>query len=102
MLKDQGNKILTTLEIMLVDPIGIVHDEEERRKILEVYHNDRIVGGHCGRKRLYAKLRTKYYSKNMTRDIASFVRECKEYKLNKVKTGTREQLTLTPTPVKPV
>lgn len=100
-LKNHGNKLLTTLEIMLVDAIEIINDEEERRKILEIYHNDPIVGGHCGRKRLYAKVRTKFYWKNMTRDIASFVKECRECTLNKVKVGTREQLTLTPTPVNP-
>lgn len=100
-LKNHGNRILKTLEIMLVDPIETIIDEDKKRKLLEIYHNDPITGGHCGRKRVYAKLRTKYYWRNMTRTIASFIKECRECSLNKVRKGNREELTLTPTPAKP-
>ena len=35
---------------------------------MEIYHNDPILGEHCGQKRLYAKVKAKYYWKKMTRD----------------------------------
>lgn len=100
-LKNHGNKTLKSFKIILVDPIKTVVEEAEKTKLLETYHKDPIIGGHCGRKRLYAKLRTRYYWKNMTKDISAFVKGCKQCNLNKVKIGNKEKLTLTPTPNKP-
>ena len=65
---------------------------------MEIYHNDPILRGHCGQKKLYAKLKTKYYWKKMTRDIAKFGRNCEKCILNKVKPQNIEKLVLTPTP----
>ena len=55
---------------------------------------------HCGRKKLYAKIRTKYYWKNMTKDVTNFVKHCNVCSLSKVKHGHKEKLVLTPIPVK--
>lgn len=68
---------------------------------MTIYHCDPIAGGHCDMKKLYAKLRTKYYWKNMTRDIAEFVKVCENCNVNKVKVANKEYLTFTPTPFKP-
>lgn len=100
-LKDHGMETLKNLEIILTDPIETVKDKDKKEKLMNVYHNDPILGGHCGRRRLYAKLRTKYFWKNMTKDIATFVNNCKKCNLNKVKPGNTEELFLTPTPIKP-
>lgn len=99
-LKDRGNKILKSLEIILTDPIAIVKTEDEKQKLMQIYHNDPLIGGHCGQKKLYAKIRTKYYWKKMTKDIAKYVRNCSKCNLNKVKPSNTEKLVLTPTPSK--
>ncbi|XP_067620910.1 retrovirus-related Pol polyprotein from transposon 412 isoform X12 [Eurosta solidaginis] len=99
--KNIGNKILKSLEIILTDPVETVTDEDTKLKLMKIYHNDPISGGHCGMKRLYAKLRTKFYWKNMTRDISKYIKNCKDCLSNKVKPKTKEKLVLTPTPCKP-
>ncbi|XP_067622234.1 retrovirus-related Pol polyprotein from transposon 412 isoform X2 [Eurosta solidaginis] len=99
--KISGNKILKSLQIILTDSVETVTETEQKQKLMTIYHEDPLLGGHCGTKRLYSKLRTKYYWKNMTRDIAKFVKNCKKCLLNKVKPKTKENLVLTPTPCKP-
>lgn len=99
-LKDYGNKVLKNFEIILTEPIETVTEEQDKEKLMRIYHNDPILGGHCGQKKLYAKIRTKYYWKKMTRDIAKFVKNCPKCNLNKVKPSNVEKLVLTPTPTK--
>lgn len=97
-LKDQGLKSLNEIQIMLTNPIERIFGKEEKEKLMTIYHNDPLLGGHCGRHKLYAKLRTKYFWKNMTKDIANFIRNCDKCNHNKVRPGNKEQLILTPTP----
>lgn len=66
---------------------------------MKIYHNDPILGDHCGRKKLYAKIRTKYFWKNITKYV--FVKNCNKCNLNKVKPGNKEELILTLNPIKP-
>ncbi|XP_067633073.1 retrovirus-related Pol polyprotein from transposon 412 isoform X3 [Eurosta solidaginis] len=100
-LKTTGNKILKHLEIVLTEPVETVTDEDKKQQLITIYHTDPILGGHFGSKKVYAKLRTKYYWKGMTRDIAKFVKNCEKCLLNKVKPKTKENLVLTETPCKP-
>ncbi|XP_036340243.1 uncharacterized protein LOC118749545 [Rhagoletis pomonella] len=100
-LQISGNKVLKSLQIILTDPVETITEDDKKLKLMTIYHNDPISGGHCGNKKLYAKLRTKYYWKNMTRDIAKFVKSCEKCLLNKVKPKTKENLVLTPTPCEP-
>lgn len=67
----------------------------------KLYHDDHIRGGHCGQKRMYARLRAKYFWKNMVHDIANYIRKCEKCILNKPKTATREPMKITATPQKP-
>lgn len=99
--KTHGNRVLKHLQIRLIDPIEIVDELEKRNQLMNIYHQDKIVGGHCGQKKLYAKLRNKFYWKNMTKDISKFVKSCTDCQQNKVKIGGREELKITPTPMKP-
>lgn len=99
-LKSSGNKTLKNLEIILTEPKAIVFTEDEKQKLMQIYHNDPLLGGHCGQKKLYAKIRTKYYWKRMSKDIANYVRNCTDCRLNKVKPSNIEKLVLTPTPSK--
>lgn len=93
-------KTLKTLKIALIKPVIHIKDKEEQQRILKEYHFDRMRGGHIGRNRLYAKTRAQFYWKNMSKDIAKLVRECKNCKMNKPRPATREPMALTPTPQK--
>lgn len=48
-------------------------------------------------KRRYAKLRHRYYWKNITKDIGNYTRNCEKCKLDKVKPTNIEELTITET-----
>lgn len=99
--KNACMKILKNVQIALIHPVTRIDDPNEQLKLIGEYHSDRIRGGHCGQKRLYARLRNQFYWRGMTRDIAKFVKNCKECMLSKPKMGTREPMAITPTPQKP-
>ena len=63
---------------------------------------DPLLGGRCGRSKLCAKLRTKYFWKNMSRYVANFVRNCSRCSVNKVRPGDKEELVLTLTPAQAI
>ena len=92
---------LKNLQIILINEPLIISKKNEQIAILEKFHNDPIYGGHCGTKKLYAKLRNFYYWKGMTKDIGRFIRNCETCLLNKPKTRTKEEMVITPTPQKP-
>lgn len=92
--------VLKKLTIALIKPVVHVRDPNEQKRILTEYHYDRLRGGHNGRNRLYAKLRAHFYWKNMSKDVANLVKECKSCKLNKPRPGTREPMAITATPQK--
>lgn len=96
--ENESIKTLKTLNIALIRPVIHVTDEEEKKRILNENHYDRMQGGHAGRNRLYAKLRSKFYWKNMSKDVMKLVKNCKQCMLNKPRPGTREPMAITPTP----
>lgn len=99
--KKACNEKLNNLKIYLTGAVKRVNEEVEKQQILETYHSDPLYGGHCGQKKLYAKLRSNFYWKNMTKDIAKFVKNCSKCQLNKPKQKNKEAMTITPTPRKP-
>lgn len=99
--KDSCNKILKNLRISIVKPAIIINDEQAKVELLKKYHDDPLYGGHCGRNRLYAQLRSKYYWRDMAKYVASFVRNCKQCQLNKPRNKNTETLLKTNTPQKP-
>lgn len=64
-LKRLGDTTLKTLKIILVQPIQRVEDINKREELLKLHHNDNMYGGHKGKKKLYAELKSAYYWKNM-------------------------------------
>lgn len=84
--KNACMKTLKNVQMALIHPVTRIDDENEQMKLIREYHSDRI-GGHCGQKRLYARLRDQFYWRDMTRDIAKFVKNCKECMLSKLKMG---------------
>lgn len=57
-------------------------------KVLHSYHSAVVGGGHCGKTRLAARIREKYYVQDVQRICADFVKTCKQCQKNK---GTSEK-----------
>lgn len=95
--KHDCNITLSNLMIILVTPPKLITNEEEKLSLIHKFHTDPLIGGHCGQKRLYAKLRSYYYWKNMPKYISKFVKSCELCKLNKIKPHTREPMVITET-----
>lgn len=102
--KKCGNEVLRkskNLSIMIIKPPTLIDNDQEKEEILKKFHNDPIHGGHTGSKKMYAKLRANFYWKNMTKDIAKFIKSCENCKLNKHAQYTKEEMVITETPVEP-
>lgn len=72
--KDYYRSKPKNLTIMLFEPVKILLEQDERQKAMFEAH----VNGneHYGLKKTTAILQGSYYWKNVTRDIARFIREC--------------------------
>ena len=99
--KNVATKILKNLEIIISYPPETITDMQKRKQLIETFHNDMTLGGHPGRQRLYRKLRQRYFWKNMSKQVAQYVKNCEHCLLNKVRPGNKEPLALTKTPLKP-
>lgn len=99
--KNTSNKILNDLQIRLIQTPIIVEDKQIRQDLLRKFHCDELYGGHCGKKKLFAKLKDHYYWRKMSHDISNFVNDCHICKLSKPNRKTKEELELTDTPCKP-
>lgn len=95
-----GNEILKRTRIYLITPQEVIIDKGQRLKIIEDMHKNAILGGHFGYKKTYAKIRSNYYWKNMTRDISNFIKICEECKKSKVRQSYKENMKLVSSPQK--
>lgn len=94
-------RVLTHLRVVLLKRPMIVTDEARKLSLLNEFHSNPMFGGHCGQKKLYANLRSRYFWKNMKKEINDFVKCCPHCKLTKVTPANKEKLLLTSTPIKP-
>lgn len=99
--KSCGNEALRNLSIMIIKPPINILNECEKLEIFKKFHDDPIYGGHPGQKKLYAKIRSNYQWKGMTKDIARFIASCENCRANKHKPLTKEEMVITKTPSKP-
>lgn len=99
--KNASNNILKHLQIRLIQTPTTIDNKIERENILNKFHTDELYGGHCGSKKLYAKIKEQFFWRNMTRDISNYIKNCHVCKLSKPNPRTREPLELTETPLKP-
>lgn len=93
-----ANATLSVLSIALMRPVQIIESADESQKLIEHFHTQPLEGGHAGQKRLYAKLRSSYKWKNMTKDIAKYIKNGRNCSINKPKIKTKEPMVLTDTP----
>lgn len=96
--KTTGNLILKFCQIFIVNTRRSVNTVEERSKLIQLFHDDPIFGGHQGINKLYSFLRHKYKWRNMYKDVKNHITTCIKCQQNKPKVRTREAMTLTDTP----
>lgn len=99
--KELGQEYMNNLTIVICNATKVITNENEKLQLIEKFHNNPLFGGHCGQKRLLKKLRSSYRWKNMSRDVANFIKKCHECQTNKIKVKRPEPLVITPTPQKP-
>lgn len=92
-LKVIGNRVLKFIEIALTPRIQYITSAEEKLKIIKLYHDNPIYGGHPGIKRLIEKIKNKYSWKNMSKDVKTFVKKCKQCQTNKPINKSIEKMT---------
>lgn len=101
-LKAIANDSLSKIQIVLKPCPCPINDKEERTRIIALYHDDPISGGHTGSSRTLAKIKNKYNWQYMRRDVASHVNNCERCLKNKPKKRTTELLRVTNTPQRPL
>lgn len=99
--KEIGEKTLNELNISIIPKVHIIKDKDEKLKILQSCHDDPLFGGHSGQAKLYSKVRSQFYWKNMRKDVVKFVNSCEKCKLNKRKNKVKMPMFITPTPQNP-
>lgn len=98
--KSSAEEILQDIQIVLYFEPKIIFKDEEKRKLLKEFHNNPVLGGHCGQKRMLKKLKSSYTWKGMSKDVALFVKNCRKCQINKAKVRQHEEMVVTPTPQK--
>lgn len=96
--KEAGEKILKMLQIAVIPAAEVITDKNKRLELIQRYHADKMFGGHMGKKKMYEKLRGKFYWPRMHKDIAKFVKMCEKCHLTKPKQGFIAPMKITPTP----
>lgn len=113
LFKEMGNDFLKSLyvsknvsankklSIALVQPLQSVPNPQHQKEIIQTFHDDPILGGHPGYRRLLAKIKQNYRWSNMNKQIAKYVSLCHNCQINKPKAKNIEPLRITSTPQRP-
>lgn len=97
-----ASKVVRKTEIFLIKRPPLVKSAIEKQEILTRFHDDPLFGGHTGFKRMYAKLRTQFSWPGMHKETAKYVKNCHSCKMNKPGIRTKQELTHTKTPIRPL
>ena len=100
---NMGNKILKKIRIALLNKVAVI-EKKNAKAILDImlkYHDDLIEGGHCEIHRTAEKIKRYYYWKNMTKDIAKYVKACHKCQLSKTNKHIKCPMIIIETPNKP-
>lgn len=95
--KEIGNE-LTKINIKIFKNKEKITNNEEKMKILNKYHDNKITGGHSGISRTYDKIRQFYHWPLLKKDVRNYIKNCKTCQINNFKEKHREDLTITETP----
>lgn len=80
---------------------NIISNKVQKEQLLNEFHAGSFRGEHFGQKKMLSRIRTQFKWKNMSKDVANFIRNCEQCKRNKPKYKTIEPLKLSHTPKKP-
>lgn len=47
---------LKNLKLAMIMPVKTIENSDEKQKLIEEYHNDKVRVGHCGQNKVYKKL----------------------------------------------
>lgn len=97
--KEIGCKVLKKLTIIISKPTEKIERNKMKKEIIERFHRDPLMGGHCGIKRTLMKIQAYYTWKNMKKDIAKYVRSCHKCQVCKGKAKPNEPFTITQSPL---
>lgn len=87
--------------LVVAQAIIKINNPDEQKKLIKLYHEDPILGGHCGQQRLLAKLRSKYAWRHMAKSVNNYVRSCHQCQINKAMVKNKPLSVITPTPQNP-
>lgn len=99
--KQACNNVLTDVTIALIKRPQLISSDEEKHEILKQFHESEFFGGHCGQKRMYANIRSKFFWPKLSKDVAKYVSNCHSCKMSKPMKANKEALHLTRTPQRP-
>jgi hypothetical protein len=78
---EQGNPLLVRIDLV-TRQVAVVVPATLRPRLLMAYH-EHITSAHCGAKRMYARMKRKYYWKRMKTDIGRWTRACRKCQFSK-------------------
>lgn len=90
------------LQLIVLKPVKEVIAPEERQQLIRQFHDDPILGGHCGCNRLLAKLRANYKWRGISKDVQNYVKSCELCQRNKHQKHTHPESMIVPTPILPL
>lgn len=96
--KQIGKDVIRDIQIELIHYPRTVTDDREKLEIIKKFHDEPMLGGHCGFDRLLAKIKTHYFWKKMSKDISKYSKTCHKCQINKPKPKIVEPLQITNTP----
>lgn len=99
-LKEIGQEKLKKVNILLFKEPQVIKNRDEKLALIQKYHDDPLIGGHCGQKKLLKKLRVNYRWKGMSKEVAVYIKNCYKCQLNKSRVKNQEPMVITPTPQK--
>lgn len=71
-MKEVTTEILKNLTILIMLKLEEVKDRNRQLELVKKFHEDLMIGGLPGQKRLFSKLRQWYKWKGMSKDVAKF------------------------------
>lgn len=86
------------LTIVLHEGPREVKSLDERKNLIESYHKNPLIGGHCGPTRLYFKLKMNYKWPKMRKEIFEYTKGCVKCQMNKAHARPRHEFQITDTP----
>lgn len=100
-LKNIAKQQLKNLIIYVTKPLITITNKNEKMKLIEKFHEDKVFGGHKGIHKVYSQLKSEYIWKNMYSEVQNYISKCAKCQMNKPKHKLKEPMVITNTPNAP-